>query len=81
MYWTLKESYIKAHGLGLGLPLDEFSFYLDRDRIDIAFDIRCSEDATHWRFALLDVPQHHLIAIGVDTGGAPLSLRAWQFVP
>jgi len=79
-FWTLKESYIKARGLGLTVPLDHFSFLIG-DVIDITFDARLADDATRWRFALLDAPPCHIIAIGVDTGGAPLSLRTLHFVP
>lgn len=80
-YWTLKESYIKARGLGLGIPLNQFSFILDDGPIRVAFDRGCEDDATCWRFALLDASPLHVIAVGVDTGGVPLSLRATQFVP
>jgi 4'-phosphopantetheinyl transferase len=79
-YWTLKESYIKARGLGLALPLDQFSFLLDEE-ISVVFDRTLDDDAARWRFALLDAPPHHMIAVGVETGGAALSLRATQVVP
>ena len=81
-YWTLKESYIKARGLGLALPLDQFSFLLDAgDGIRIRFDPRLSDEPSRWRFELLRASANHLIAVGVDTGGLPLSLRAVRYIP
>jgi 4'-phosphopantetheinyl transferase len=79
--WTLKESYVKARGLGLTQPLDQFSFLLDQEEIGVSFDERTPDDATHWRFALLDSSPHYMIAVGADTGGAPLSLRTAHIVP
>jgi 4'-phosphopantetheinyl transferase len=80
-YWTLKESYIKARGLGLALPLDRFSFFLDEGAISIAFDPGLADDPARWCFTLLDAPPRHMIAVGADTGGAALSLRAAHVVP
>jgi 4'-phosphopantetheinyl transferase len=79
--WTLKESYIKARGVGLTQPLNQFSFLLDQKEIGIVFDERMSDDATRWRFALLDSPPHYMIAVGADTGGAALSLRTAHIIP
>ena len=75
-YWTLKESYTKARGLGLALPLDQFSFLVGDNAVSIGFDARMCDVAARWRFALLDAPPRHIIAVGVDTEGAALSLRA-----
>lgn len=81
-YWTLKESYIKARGLGLALPLDQFSFVLDdQSEIGITFAPQLDDEATAWRFALIDAPPRHLIAVGVKSDGVPLSLRAASIVP
>jgi 4'-phosphopantetheinyl transferase len=81
-YWTLKESYIKAHGLGLAIPLEQFSFLLDGGPdIGIDFDSRLQDDPARWRFELLRASPQHLVAVGVDSGGAPLSLRVANFVP
>jgi len=79
-YWTLKESYLKARGLGLGLALNRMSFIVE-DEIRVVFDRRLGDAATLWRFAVLDAPPHHAIAISVKTDGADLSLRSAQFVP
>jgi len=79
--WTLKESYIKARGLGLALPLDQFSFRFDGEDIGVAFEETLADDPARWRFALLDAPPHYMMALGVDTGGAALSLRARPIVP
>ncbi len=81
-YWTLKESYIKARGLGLALPLDRFSFLLDDGpAIGIAFDPALGDAPARWQFSLLRAGQTHLAAVGVDSGGAPLSLRAERWSP
>ena len=54
-YWTLKESYIKARGLGLAIPLASFSFDLPPaapDDIRIRFTSAVDDDATRWQFSV-----------------------------
>lgn len=70
-YWTLKESYIKARGLGLALPLDAFSFTLEgaaAPRIAIEIDASLGDDARDWRFLLARPTPEHTLAAAVRTG-------------
>jgi 4'-phosphopantetheinyl transferase len=63
-YWTLKESYIKARGMGLAIALDQFSFRFPQDRhIELSIDPRQLDTAVRWRFWQLWLRDQYLAAV------------------
>lgn len=69
-YWTLKESYIKACGLGLAMPLADFSFHIGHTKsaffnnnIQLSFSKRKIDTPKVWSSWLFYPNKKHRIAI------------------
>jgi 4'-phosphopantetheinyl transferase len=82
-YWTFKESYIKARGMGLSLPLDKFSFHYPHDRaVEIAIDPELADDAARWQFWQFQPGPEYLVAVCAErVGDQPPRLIVHQTVP
>jgi 4'-phosphopantetheinyl transferase len=73
-YWTLKEAYIKARGMGLSLPLDQFSLHLDGATPRIMFT-GIDDDPASWQFAQFDASPRHRMALAVRRHGTDRTIR------
>ena len=63
-YWTLKESYIKARGMGLSIPLDSFSFeFPSEETLRLIVDASQDDPAERWRFWQLELAGNYLLAV------------------
>ncbi len=68
-YWTLKESYIKARGMGLSLPLDRFSFkFPHRSAVSMSIDPHLQDHADRWIFWQYRPTADFLMAICAERG-------------
>ena len=74
-YWTLKEAYVKARGLGLSMGLNGFSFELkDGQPIRVHFDSPAEDEASAWHFFQLRPSGRHIVAVACH-GCSPQELR------
>src|SRR5688500_20182222 len=81
-YWTLKEAYLKARGLGLALPLADFAFRLAPPAPpQLTFQPSLKDDAATWQFHQEGPPPRHRRGLAVRRDGADLPVRIRYTVP
>ena len=67
-YWTLKEAYLKARGVGISVHLSDISFSIDDDGVRVAFLRSLEGTDTRWAFDLHRPTDRHLLAVASSTG-------------
>jgi 4'-phosphopantetheinyl transferase len=78
--WTRKEAYIKAHGLGLSLPLNSFDVSLTPHKPALLLATRPDpHEASRWTLLSLDVHPGYTGAVAVE--GRGMEFRHWEWTP
>lgn len=82
-FWTLKESYIKARGMGLSIPLKQFSFRLrHKEGVEFAIDALQNDVPERWRFWQFRLVDDYMVAVCAEKiNQEPPSLVLRQVVP
>ena len=76
--WTRKEAYIKAHGLGLSLPLNSFDVSLTPNEAAMLRATRPDqEESARWTLMSLEVVPDYAGALAVE--GQGLEFRLWDW--
>ena len=80
--WTLKESYIKARGMGLSIPLNQFSFGLEEAHsVAVSFDPLLQDAPQRWHFWQFDIGPAHLAAACAQVGSRAPFMCARRLIP
>jgi 4'-phosphopantetheinyl transferase len=70
IFWTLREAYCKALGVGLGFSKKDYAFEAGSDdRVRIRSDSQAGASDGDWQFTILRPGADHLVAVAVRSDG------------
>jgi 4'-phosphopantetheinyl transferase len=78
-YWTLKEAYAKARGMGFQIPLNAFAIHVGPEgTLGISFSRGLRDDPENWCFSRFSPTPRHRLAVADGSGsGLPLIFQPW----
>jgi 4'-phosphopantetheinyl transferase len=71
VYWTLKEAYLKARGVGIAVPPRKVSFTVRGERIQLASAPPDDSEIDAWRFSTTQPTSEHTVATALRRSGRP----------
>lgn len=80
-YWTVKEAYSKARGMGMALSFDAIGCRFDAGRVRLCLGPACADDAGCWEAASWAATPLHQAAAVVRRGAGPLRTEARWGLP
>lgn len=80
-YWTLKEAFIKAKGIGLSMPLTDFWFELGGDYPQIIFASEPENRKATWQFRQFAPTSSHRMAIAAHLDSSELDVLCRWSLP
>lgn len=81
-HWTLKEAYIKARGAGFAIPLNQFGFHFDRDKLS-AFNTHpdLQDPSEGWQFWQIPYDEHYEMAVALGAGRIETQVSLMESIP
>lgn len=73
LYWTLKEAYLKALGLGITRTLGSFAFAPGPERANLLYDREEKND--RWDFLHYEMPKGYTLSVAVEESMRPTKRR------